>query len=103
MNVAIRDAVVAGNELIDAVRAGAPIDEAVFSRIEAARRPEVEKAQAGQIRAGSMVMKPTPVLHAAFTMIGTMIALFAPRHREGHGAPDDVVLRHAVPVTPASG
>lgn len=70
LNVAIRDAIVTGNELVDAHKAGRAPDDALLARVEAARRPEVEEAQAGQTRAGGMVMKPLPALHAMFTMVG---------------------------------
>lgn len=95
LNVAIRDAVVAANEFVAAVNAGKPIDDGVMAAVEAARRGEVEAVQAGQLRAGGMVLKPLPVLHIAFTMIGTLIGLFAKKKPAGD---DDVKVRFPVRV-----
>jgi 2-polyprenyl-6-methoxyphenol hydroxylase-like FAD-dependent oxidoreductase len=59
LTVAIRDAVVAANHLVDAHRAGTAFDDAL-PRIEAERRPEIEKLQAFQARAGRIVDAPGP-------------------------------------------
>ena len=70
LNLAIRDSIVAANHILDAIGAGAPIDDALLERIEAERRPEIEAAQAGQLRAYRMVQKPLFVEHLMFTMLG---------------------------------
>lgn len=75
LNIAIRDAIVAANHLTEAHLAGAPVDAALLDRIQQEREPEVIAAQAGQIRAGTMVLKPVAVLHIAFTILGFMLAL----------------------------
>jgi hypothetical protein len=50
------------------------VDDAVFAAIEAERRPEIEFAQAGQLRAYGMVQKPLAVQHLMFTMLGAVMA-----------------------------
>ena len=61
LTMAIRDAVVAANHIIDAERAGTPVDEALCARIEAERRSEVETMQAFQQKAGRISDAPGPV------------------------------------------
>ncbi|HLM72571.1 MAG TPA: FAD-dependent monooxygenase, partial [Polyangiaceae bacterium] len=73
LNLAIRDSIVAANHIIDAVRAGAPIDADVFARIEAERRPEIQAMQAGQMRAHGMVQKPLFVEHVMFTILSVVM------------------------------
>ena len=73
LNLAIRDSIVAANHIIDAVRAGAPIDADVFARIEAERRPEIQAMQAGQMRAHGMVQKPLFVEHLMFTILSVVM------------------------------
>jgi hypothetical protein len=75
LNVAIRDTFVAANHLVPALQQGAPVDEALFQRIQAERQPEIDALQAGQVRAGQMVMKPVGVLHMMFTMLGLANAM----------------------------
>jgi 2-polyprenyl-6-methoxyphenol hydroxylase-like FAD-dependent oxidoreductase len=91
LNVAIRDAVVTANHFLDAPR----IDADVFSRIEAERLPEVVAAQAGQIRAGKMVLKPRVALHLICTLAGVMMGLFM---RRRIAAEDPVAVRHPVRI-----
>lgn len=102
LNTAIRDAIVAANHLIDTIRADQPIDGDVFDRIEAERRPEIEELQAGQIRAAGMVMRPLPVLHVAFTMIGTMAWMFS-RGGTRRAAERTVDVKHPVSIRPSAG
>jgi 2-polyprenyl-6-methoxyphenol hydroxylase-like FAD-dependent oxidoreductase len=52
LTLAVRDSIVAANHIISAHRAGSPLDDSLSARIEADRRPEVEKMQAFQARAG---------------------------------------------------
>lgn len=73
LNLALRDSIVAANHMLDALAAGAPIDELVFARIEAERRPEIVAAQAGQLRAYGMVHKPRLVQHLMFTLLGAVM------------------------------
>lgn len=61
LSMAIRDSIVAANHIIEAHRAGAPLDEALCDRIEAERRPEIEKMQAFQMRVGRIADAPGPV------------------------------------------
>jgi 2-polyprenyl-6-methoxyphenol hydroxylase-like FAD-dependent oxidoreductase len=73
LNLAIRDSIVAANHLIGAVLEGQAIDGDLFARIEAERRPEIEVAQAGQLRAHGMVGKPLFVEHLMFTILGMVM------------------------------
>lgn len=73
LSLAIRDSFVAANHMLDAVKAGRPIDAEVFAKIEAERRPEIEAAQAGQLRAHGMVKKPLVVQHLMFSMLGAVM------------------------------
>jgi 2-polyprenyl-6-methoxyphenol hydroxylase-like FAD-dependent oxidoreductase len=73
LNLAIRDAFVAANHVLDAVDAGAPVGDDVFAAIEAERRPEITAAQAGQLRAYGMVQKPLLAQHLMFTMLGLVM------------------------------
>jgi 2-polyprenyl-6-methoxyphenol hydroxylase-like FAD-dependent oxidoreductase len=66
LNLAIRDAIVAADHLIEA---RGDYGEGVLARIEAVRRPEIEVAQAGQLRAYGMVQKPLFVQHMMFSML----------------------------------
>lgn len=61
LSMAIRDAIVAANHMIEADRAGTPIDEELCGRIEAERRSEIEKMQAFQMRVGRIADAPGPV------------------------------------------
>jgi len=70
LNLAIRDSIVAANHLIGAIREERPLDGELFARIEAERRPEIEAAQAGQLRAHGMVHKPLFAQHMMFSMLG---------------------------------
>jgi 2-polyprenyl-6-methoxyphenol hydroxylase-like FAD-dependent oxidoreductase len=73
LNLAIRDAFVAANHVLDAVTAGSPVGDDVFAAIEAERRPEITGAQTGQLRAYGMVQKPLLVQHLMFTMLGLVM------------------------------
>jgi 2-polyprenyl-6-methoxyphenol hydroxylase-like FAD-dependent oxidoreductase len=66
LNLAIRDAIVAADHLIEA---RGDYGESVLARIEALSRPEIEVAQAGQLRAYGMVQKPLFVQHMMFSML----------------------------------
>jgi 2-polyprenyl-6-methoxyphenol hydroxylase-like FAD-dependent oxidoreductase len=80
LNLAIRDSIVAANHMLDAVASNKPIGSSVFAAIEAERRPEIEAAQAIQLRAYGMVKKPLLVEHIMFTMLGAVMRFkkFAP-------------------------
>lgn len=95
LNLAIRDSIVAANHLIDALREGRTIDSEILSRIEAERRPEIEMAQAGQLRAHGMVHKPAFVQHLMFSILG--IVMLVKKFGPPVSAP--VVPRHAVRPT----
>lgn len=60
LTIAVRDAIVAANHVIAAHRENREIGDDVFARIEAERRPEVEKMQAFQVRAGRINDAPAP-------------------------------------------
>jgi 2-polyprenyl-6-methoxyphenol hydroxylase-like FAD-dependent oxidoreductase len=85
LNVAIRDTFVAANHLVPRLQAGQPIDGTVLQAIQDERQPEIGALQAAQARAGQMVMKPAPVLHVMFTMLGAAMAIMGKRMRAGHG------------------
>ncbi len=100
LNLAIRDSVVAANHMLDAVASGAAIDDAVFARIEAERRPEIIAAQAGQLRAYGMVQKPLFVQHLMFTMLGALMRAKLMRVKKFAMPPaPEVEARYAVPRT----
>lgn len=56
INLAIRDSIVAANQLIGASHQGAAWDLPLLQKIEAERRPEVEAMQAFQIRLGYLML-----------------------------------------------
>jgi 2-polyprenyl-6-methoxyphenol hydroxylase-like FAD-dependent oxidoreductase len=85
LNVAIRDTFVAANHLVPALQSDAPIDEALFTKIQEERRPEIEALQAGQTRAGQMAFKPVGVLHLMFTMLGAAMTLMPGKFARGNG------------------
>lgn len=60
LTIAVRDAIVTANLLVRAHKDGAPIDEALTAQVEALRRPEIEKMQAFQTRAGRITDAPVP-------------------------------------------
>jgi 2-polyprenyl-6-methoxyphenol hydroxylase-like FAD-dependent oxidoreductase len=91
LNLAIRDAFVAADHLIESKGA---LDTAVLEKIEAERRPEIEAAQEGQLRAYGMVQKPLFVQHAMMSMLG-LVMLVKKMDRPGA---DVIVPRHLVPV-----
>jgi 2-polyprenyl-6-methoxyphenol hydroxylase-like FAD-dependent oxidoreductase len=73
LSLAIRDSIVAANHLIGAIREDRALDGELLARIEAERRPEIEAAQAGQLRAHGMVHKPLFVQHLMFSMLGVVM------------------------------
>ena len=85
LNVAIRDTFVAANHLVPALLEGKPLDTELLQRIQDERTPEVEALQAGQTRAGQMVMKPLGALHLMFTLLGAAMALMPGKLGKGHG------------------
>ena len=87
LNVAIRDTFIAANHLVPALLANAPIDEALFQKIQDERRPELEVLQAGQTHAGHLVLKPIGALHMMFTMLGAAMVLMPGKLSKGHGIP----------------
>lgn len=85
LNLALRDSFSAANHLIAAMRAGQPIDEVVFKKIEAERRPEAEAVQALQMRIHRAVMPPLPIQHAMFTLLGFVVRRMEKRGRTPQG------------------
>jgi 2-polyprenyl-6-methoxyphenol hydroxylase-like FAD-dependent oxidoreductase len=96
LSLAMRDSIVAANHMIAAIRAGEPIDEALFQKIEDERRPEIDAIQAQQIRVGRMSMIPMFVLHIMFTILAVVLRLkkSAPTSQ----GLTSVELRYGVPV-----
>lgn len=101
LNVAIRDAIVTANHLLAAIDGAQRIDDALFERIEAERRPEIDAIQALQVRVHRMVMVPRWVEHVMFTMMG--VALLFARNRPAGVAQGvlPVQARHAIPLAQA--
>jgi len=87
LNVAIRDTFTAANHLIPVLRQGGSVDAALFQRIQAERQPEIDALQAGQLRAGQMVMKPIAVLNAMFSMMDVAMKFIGKKMQAGHGIP----------------
>jgi 2-polyprenyl-6-methoxyphenol hydroxylase-like FAD-dependent oxidoreductase len=85
LNLAIRDTFVAANHLVDAIQEGRALDEALFQRIQEERQPEIDAIQAGQTRAGQMVLKPVGVLHVMFTILGVVMRLAGKRMQLARG------------------
>jgi 2-polyprenyl-6-methoxyphenol hydroxylase-like FAD-dependent oxidoreductase len=81
----MKDTFVAANHLLDAIGAERPLDEALFQRIQDERQPEIDRVQAGQTRAGQMVLKPLGVLHVMFTMLGVVMKLAGAKMQGGGG------------------
>lgn len=101
LNLAIRDTFVAANHLVEAIQAGRPLDEALFQAIQDERQPEIDAIQAGQTRAGQMVLKPLGVLHVMFTILGVVMRLAGKRMQLARGV-TAVDPRHLTPVKRAS-
>jgi 2-polyprenyl-6-methoxyphenol hydroxylase-like FAD-dependent oxidoreductase len=60
VSVAVRDVIVAANHILESGRDGA-IDDPTLAAIEAERRPEIERSQAFQTRAGRITDAPAAV------------------------------------------
>jgi len=60
---------VAANHLVPVLQRGEAIDAAVLQRIQDERMPEIHAVQAGQTRAGQMVLKPMAAMHVMFTIL----------------------------------
>jgi 2-polyprenyl-6-methoxyphenol hydroxylase-like FAD-dependent oxidoreductase len=97
LNLAIRDTFVAANRLLDAIQAESPLDESVFQAIQQERQPEIDRVQAGQTRAGQMVLKPLGVLHVMFTLLGAVMKL-AGKKMQGTGGMPAVEPRYFTPL-----
>jgi len=97
LNLALRDSFVAANHLLDALRAGQPIDARVFEKIEQERRPEADALQAVQTRVHRMVMAPLLVEHLMFTVLGLVLRL-SKKAAQGPGVAA-VEPRYGVPVS----
>jgi len=100
LTLAIRDSIVAANHLIEAHRSGAPLDDALSARIEAERRPEVEKMQAFQTRAGRITDAPFPAqwLMSRIIPIATKLQGASYLRELQHGV-SDVQMKFAVPLS----
>jgi 2-polyprenyl-6-methoxyphenol hydroxylase-like FAD-dependent oxidoreductase len=86
LNLAIRDTFVAANHILDALQQGRPVDESVLEAVQDERQPEIDAIQATQTRAGRMVLKPLPVLHVMFSILGVAMKLLGKR-MQGGGPP----------------
>ena len=69
--------------MIDALETGRPVDPALLQRIQDERQPEIDAIQAGQTRAGRMVLKPLPVLHVMFTVLRVVMKVMGKRMQGG--------------------
>lgn len=98
LNLAIRDTFVAANHLLDALQAGRPLDDALFQRIQDERQPEIDRIQAGQTRAGQMVLKPLGVLHVMFSILAVVMKL-AGKKLESTGGVPTAAPRYLTPHT----
>jgi 2-polyprenyl-6-methoxyphenol hydroxylase-like FAD-dependent oxidoreductase len=99
LNLAIRDTFVTANHLVDAVKENRGFDEELFRKIQAERQPEIDAIQAGQTRAGQMVLKPLPVLHVMFTILGFAMKLIGKKVQRAGAT--KVAPRYLTPVGPA--
>jgi len=99
LNLAIRDTFVTANHLVDAVKENRGFDEGLFRNIQAERQPEIDAIQAGQTRAGQMVLKPLPVLHVMFTILGFAMKLIGKKVQRAGAT--KVHPRYLTPVGPA--
>jgi 2-polyprenyl-6-methoxyphenol hydroxylase-like FAD-dependent oxidoreductase len=100
--LAVRDSIVAANHIIEAHQRGAPLDEALSARIEAERRPEVEKMQAFQMRAGRIADAPLPAqwLMSRIIPLATKLQGASYLRELQHGV-TDVRMKFAVPIPAA--
>jgi 2-polyprenyl-6-methoxyphenol hydroxylase-like FAD-dependent oxidoreductase len=98
LNLALRDSIVAANHLLDAVRAGQPIDERVLQKLQDERQPEADQLQAMQTRVHRMVMAPLFVEHLMFTMLGLVLKLSKKASQGGPGL-TQVDPRYGIPVS----
>lgn len=101
LNVALRDSIVAANHLLDALRAGQPVDERVFQKIQDERRPEADQLQALQTRVHRMVMAPLFVEHLMFTLLGAVLKL-SKKASQGSQGVTQVEMRYGIPVSQLS-
>jgi 2-polyprenyl-6-methoxyphenol hydroxylase-like FAD-dependent oxidoreductase len=102
LTLAIRDSIVAANHIIDAHRAETPLDDALSARIESERRPEVEKMQAFQTRAGRITDAPPPVQWLMSRLIPVATKLQGESYlRELQHGVSDVRMKFAVPISDA--
>jgi 2-polyprenyl-6-methoxyphenol hydroxylase-like FAD-dependent oxidoreductase len=101
LTLAIRDSIVAANHIIDGHRRGAALDEELSARIEAERRPEVEKMQAFQTRAGRITDAPPPAqwLMSRIIPLATRLQGASYLRELQHGV-TDVRMKFAVPIAP---
>jgi 2-polyprenyl-6-methoxyphenol hydroxylase-like FAD-dependent oxidoreductase len=98
LNLALRDSIVAANHLLDALRAGQPLDERVLQKVEDERRPEADQIQAMQTRVHRMVMAPMFVEHLMFTLLGLVLRL-SKKASQGSQGVTQVELRYGIPVS----
>jgi 2-polyprenyl-6-methoxyphenol hydroxylase-like FAD-dependent oxidoreductase len=99
LTLAIRDSIVAANHIIEAHRKGAPLDDELSARVEAERRPEVEKMQAFQTRAGRITDAPPPAQWFMSRMIPLVTKLQGASYlRELQHGVTDVPMKFAVPI-----
>jgi hypothetical protein len=87
-------------DIIDAHRSDAPFDESLSARIEAERRPEVEKMQAFQTRAGRITDAPLPAQWLMSRIIPLVTKLQGASYlRELQHGVTDVRMQFGVPVS----
>jgi 2-polyprenyl-6-methoxyphenol hydroxylase-like FAD-dependent oxidoreductase len=97
--IAVRDTIVAANHLLDAERAGAPFDDALLAKIEAERRPEVDKIQAWQVRAGRINDAPPPAQWLITRVVVPVVSRLQGNYlKELQYGVTDVAMRYGVRV-----
>src|SRR5262249_51998739 len=100
--IAVRDTIVAANHLLDAERAGAQFDEALLANIEAERRPEVDKIQAWQVRAGRINDAPAPAQWLITRVVVPLVSRLQGSYlKELQYGVTDVAMRYGVRVEAA--
>jgi 2-polyprenyl-6-methoxyphenol hydroxylase-like FAD-dependent oxidoreductase len=99
VSIAVRDAIVAANHILAEARDVDAIDDAVLARIEAERRPEIEKMQAFQVRAGKINDAPPIAQWLIATIVPIVTKLQGASYlRELQFGVTDVRMKFAVPL-----
>jgi 2-polyprenyl-6-methoxyphenol hydroxylase-like FAD-dependent oxidoreductase len=101
LTIAVRDSIVAANHIIDDHRANAALDDSLLAAIEAERRPEFEKMQAFQVRAGRITDAPPAaqwLMSRAIVPLVTKLQGASYLGEVQHGV-TNVKMKFAVPIS----